>query len=255
MGTSVKTGNPPQFKAATDLSTLIPGVGSSVGIEDIGKAIDFYKAHRAVFAAIIGFLGGIFGHKKAAAPAASSSTSSTSSSSSTSPTTGGTAPTGGSPGPDTRRVASLRSRYMLIERKNNLGQSGGGRYILPKSEFDAIVNGDDPARPGDRLHVDITPVDQHGVAFQPGDPANALLLKDPTAGQGEFNFRITHDVDGAEITSGYDDNGCTPVLLVPWEGHTIDSDEKWNVNYQAQFNGDGREVIQAPPLPTIRVQA
>lgn len=260
MVNSVKTGQPPQFGGSSggDLSTLIPGVASSIGIEDIGKAIDFYKKHRNVFQAILKVLG-LGGKPKpvVVAPTPQPDTS-------PGPAPGGntgtpTKPTSSvpTPTPEVRRVASLKSKYTLIERKRNLGEFGGGRYILPKDEFDQIVSGEGFCRPGDRLHVDITPVDQFGVAFAPGDEANNLLLKDVGVGQDESNFRITHDVDGAEITSGYNDFGCTPVLLVPWEGVTIDSDEKWNVNYQAQYNGPGGrgDVIQAPALPTIRVVA
>lgn len=258
----VKTGVPPEFAVKSDLSSLIPAVASNVGIEDIGKAINFYKQHRRVFAAILAVFG--IGKKKGGESGADP----------------GSVPGGGSPGPtgntgtpggtgtpattpstppttpgSARRVAGLKARYMLIERKNRLGQAGGGRYILPKAEFDEIVEGSGELRPGDRVHVDVTPVDQFGVAFQPGDEANRLLLEDPNDEAGPLGAsRIRHHIEGdGELTNEYNDYGCTPVILVPWEGRQMDSDRRSTVGYFATYHTPDGDMVTSNRLRALTV--
>jgi hypothetical protein len=257
MGTATKTGQPPDFKAATDLSTLIPGVGASVGIGDIAKAIEFYKKNRGAIAVIIGFLKGLFGGgKDAGKPSPLPVPEQPSPLPVPTPKPVPSAPVP----PQDRRVGSLRVKYFFIERKNQPGKFGGGRHILSKPEFDGIVSGGDYLRLGDRVHVDITPVDQFGQPFMPGGEENRSLLYDPSGPVDTHNFRMKHNIisGGAvagELTSEYDDYGCTPVILVPWEGGpAIDSDAEATLAYQPVFDGpDGR--ISGPTLPTLNIRA
>jgi len=246
----VKTGLPPTgLGGSKDLKDVIPAIGAGVGIEDIGKAVEFFKKNRGVIGAILALFG--IGKPKTPAPAP------------TTPAPAPTAPTSGSTTvptpqePAERRVASLRAKWFLIERKNTPGQQGGGRHIIAKGEFDAITSGADPARLGDRLHVDVTPIDQFGQAFQPGGEENKALLVDPQDREGELGkSRIEHVIEGnGELTSEYDDFGCTPVILVPWEGGRVDSDEESSVTYRAIYRGPNGERVESNTLPTIRIKA
>jgi hypothetical protein len=45
------------------------------------------------------------------------------------------------------------------------------------------------------------------------------------------------------------------VVLVPWEGHVIDSDETWSVNGRPMYDSPEGRVLFGEDLPTIRVKA
>ncbi len=245
MGTATRTGQPARLPESSDLKDLIPAIGSQVGINDIGAAITFYKKHRGVIAAILGLFG--IG-KKDDVPTVPTPVPA--------PVPEPGTPTPVPPQPERRRVAKLRAKYTLIERKNRPGEPGGGRHILSKPEFDSIVAGNDYLRLGDRVHIDITPEDDKGVAFQPGGEENRLLLKhendDPN---WTPNHRINQRIEGeADLTSEYDDYGCTPVLTIPLQAAQVDSDVTWTVGYQPLFDGPGG-VIEGPRLPDLRVKA
>jgi len=251
MTDSTKTGAPPSFKAQSDLSRVIPAVGASVGIEDIGKAIEFYKKNRGTIDAVIRFFKGLFGggKKEVPAPVPQPAPQPSEDVDESEP-----APT---PAPGTGlKVVGLKAKWFFIERKNTPGQQGGGRHILDKSAFDSIVAGSEYARLGDRLHVNITPYDQHGRDFVPGGDENRLLLNNPSGEDDTPNHRIKHEIRGnGELTSEYDDYGCTPVILVPWVGEQIDSDKESSVSYVAKFYGPDGRVIESAELPAIKTRA
>lgn len=234
----VKTGAPPNFKAQTDLSNLIPSMAASVGIGNIVEAIEFYKKNRGAIQALIRFFKGLFGGGKPAPAAASTPVPSP-----VSPAPVTVGPDMPERGPAAQRTpTSLKASLMLVEKKNNPRKAGGGRYIADRDTFAAIKALEDPARRGDRLHMNVTPADAFGD-FQPGGRENRGLLYDPESGP-EGRSRIEHIITGGgELTSEYDDHGCTPVILIPWEQESgpfpIDTGKRWEVTYQAVWRGDG----------------
>lgn len=264
--TSVKTGLPPQFGGAEgsrDLKDIIPAIGSSVGIDDIGKAVEFFKKHRGLIGAILGLFG--IGKPKAPKPSPLPPPTEPPPSPGLPPkdSAPGTPPSTPAPG-GVRIPTGLRSAWFLIERKNRPGEYGGGRHILGKDDFDAITNGDGWARLGDRLHVNTTPYDAQGD-FQPDNPDgrsdNRGLLVDPNDPAGENGkSRIVHHIFGnGELTSEYDDYGCTPVVLIPWEDGDgpikNDTDVVSEVSYQAEYRGPNGERVMGNRIGPIRIKA
>lgn len=144
---------------------------------------------------------------------------------------------------EARRVFSLQVKYFFIERKNTPWKKGGGRFIIGKPQFDAVLSGSDPLQAGDRIHIDITPHDQFGKPFQPGEAANNLLLRPD--GYPAMEHRISGGI--GELTNEYDDYGCTPVILIPWEG--IQPGFQGVVGYSAAFSG-----ITSNALPDLRIR-
>jgi hypothetical protein len=239
---SSKTGQAPTFAGgSSDLKDVIPAVGAGFGIEDIGKAIEFYKKNQGLISTILALFG--IGKKKPAPPVAATVPD---------PTTG-TAPAPGTPPvapvPQQRKPDAIRSGLFLVEKKNNPRKAGGGRFIADKKTFEEIKSGSSPARRGDRMHINTTPSDSVGD-FMPGGRENDSLLIDVARGQAPNNFRIEHIVTGGgEVTSGQDDFACTPVILIPWEQEPggpfpIDTGERWEMTYQAVFHGENGERFE-----------
>lgn len=106
-----------------------------------------------------------------------------------------------------RVVKSIGLRVACIQQHSNGGQ------LYDKAAFDLIMSGANPVAPGDRIHLDATPVDSNGVKYVTGDPANALL-----------NFSYFSSDDRLELHGADHDAvhnfGCTPVYKVPvdWTG-------------------------------------
>lgn len=166
-----------------------------------------------------------------------------------------------------RKVASLRTKWYFFERTEN------GSKVLDKATYDDIIAGNQFLTRGDRLHVDITPVDQNGIAFGPGDAENnALLLKDPSLGDVEGNHRFDHVVsvngqeyhsgdtvpglswDGQDVvflTSEYDDLACTPVLTV---SRDLALNNSWNVSYHTIYTAPDGSKIVGPKTPAVIVK-
>lgn len=239
--TSIKTGQTPDFKSQTDLSRAIPAIGKQVGITDIGEAIAFYKKHKTAIQAVLSFLGGIFGHKSSSPAPAGDPGPAPGGSTGTPPDPGSPATPTPVPPQGTRRIpTSLHSEMTLVETKRRPREAGGGRdshgeTIGDHETFKEIKAGTTPTRRGARVHIDTTPSDRFGK-FKPGGDENLSL-------------RIRHVLTGdAELTSEYDDFGCTPVILIPWEQapgvpYPIDTGKRWEVTYQAiQQNPDGTET-------------
>lgn len=226
--------------ASSDLQDVIPAIGKGFGIKDLGAAIAFYKQHQGLIATILSFFG--IGKKKNAPPVAVPA-----------PVPEGVPAPAPAPAPPTdrqRTPTSLNSALFLVEKKNNPRKAGGGRFIADKETFEEIKAKTSPARRGDRLHINTTPKDGVGV-FQPGGPENRSLLMDPNDPTGPLGkSRIEHVLTGgAELTSEYDDYGCTPVLLIPWEKEPgvpfpIDTGEDWKVTYQAIYRGPNGETVE-----------
>jgi len=193
---------------------------------NVGAAVSWLFRNKEKLGGLVGFLKGIGQHlgigKKKTEQADHGPT--------TVPTVAPPAPT--TPVPvlsvprEARRVAGLRLTVMGIEIPKS-DKPGTGQRLLNKLEFDKVMSGADPIDAGSRIHTDCTPFDQYGVAFQPGDPANASeLLFDPNGPQEWANFRLkdvifedhgegTGEPGGfTEPTSNYDDFGCTTVFKV-----------------------------------------
>lgn len=190
-----------------DFGEVFPVVGASVGIDDITKVAEIYKNNKPIFDALFGFFKGLFkksGQRKdgVAVPVVVDP-----------PVIPPPVVVPAPPAP--RRVAALRAKWYFIEIPKDAAESEGdipnkNMKIASKSEFDAFVSGANAIPRRSRLHVDITPVDQFGVDFQPGDEANKLLLRPD--GYPAFAHRLSGPVF---LTNEYDDFGCTPVLKIP----------------------------------------
>jgi hypothetical protein len=109
-----------------------------------------------------------------------------------------------------RRIASAGVTVFWVARKNQPFKEGGGRYLIADAEKNRIVAGSDPLQAGDRVCYDVTPKDQNGVKFKPGDAANEQFqgVFYEALGMGEIQQQ---DPEGI----GYDP---TPVVFVPWKG-------------------------------------
>ena len=125
--------------------------------------------------------------------------------------------------PAGRLVTALRSKITGIQNHR------GGGNLYEKAEFDRIVSGDNPAHAGDRLHIDITPIDQFGKPFQTGEPGHpegedegiqylvrfngqqTVINPVDLAGNGD-NDRVTPD--NITLHSWHDDYGLTPVVKI-----------------------------------------
>lgn len=166
-----------------------------------------------------------------------------------------------------RKVQSLRSKWYFFERTEK------GSQVLRKDEYDAILAGTSFLTRGDRLHIDITPVDASNVAMQPGDAENEiLLLQDPTKGDNEGNHRFDYVavVDGKEyhsgdtvpgqtwdgqdvvfLTSEYDDLGCTPVMTV---NRDLELGSQHTVSFYAVYTAPDGSKVTGPKTPQVIVK-
>lgn len=174
-----------------------------------------------------------------------------------------------------RKIATARAKWFFFEEMTRKGTDTtfGERKISPKSRFDDILGGAELGL-GARLHIDVTPFDQSGLAFQSGDPDSArLLLTDASRGPVEGNNRIQHHllIDGRDYESGdvntgvnwdgqdvaglsseYDDMACTPVLTIAQDLPL--SVERKIAYYAVIFPADGSAPIRTNTLPVLRIK-
>jgi hypothetical protein len=147
-----------------------------------------------------------------------------------------------------REIAVLLNRYFWINRKLTPWVEGGGRKLLGNPEAQAIYAGDDPCQGGDRVCFDITPVDQFGRKFVPGDQANVLMKGieyEVLGGVGELQLQ---DPEGI----GFDP---TPVVFVPWEGGTVKPGFQGELGLVARYtNPQTGAEIRSNALPSLRIR-
>lgn len=106
-----------------------------------------------------------------------------------------------------RTVKSIKAHIMGGQQKSKTGPGHpGGGADYSHDEIEARRNLSEPFAPGDRIHIDNTPVDTQGKDYEPGDPDNAAL---------HLSHFVEPDDHKLELHSADDDNTCTPVYKVP----------------------------------------
>ncbi len=189
-----------------DFTESFPMVGAAVGIDDLTKIAQVYRDNKGMFDAIFSFFKSLVGKKKSAPGAPVVVT----------PAPVVVLPPPAGPIPSGRVVASLNVKWYFFEIPKNTDHPQDGDIpnkamrVATKDEFDDFVSGVNAIPRRSRLHVDITPVDQFGKDFLPGDEANKLLLRPD--GYPAFEHILGGPV---QLTNEYDDFGCTPVLKIP----------------------------------------
>jgi hypothetical protein len=139
-----------------------------------------------------------------------------------------------------RLPASFDAKWYWVNRKETPWQAGGGRYLLSDAEKRKIFDDGEPLQAGDRATADVSPVDAAGVKFQPGDPANAVLvdMRHEALGIGELQMQ-----DPLEV--GYD---MTPTCFIPWKH----PDVKPGYQGEAGLRGTWRHLSYSLPMLRVR---
>lgn len=181
----------------------------------------------------------------------------------TDPPVGGGRPVGTENPSTARRIAGVRAvHYMGAARKHQPYKEGGGRFSIDKDEFRSLMSQQSGCQAGDRFAGNMTPFDQFGKDFLPGEDANKLLLvrgmieehQDAGYGPGLYPAWEWVTSGDCEVTNEYDDYGCTPQILVPWK------DPKIRPGYRGAFSvkanlyvKDGRAVKPGDPHDNVFV--
>ncbi len=237
---------------------------AGIGLDDILSAVNTWEKYKDQLAPLLSFLAGLWNRIKNRKPTVTPPAPTPTPVTPTAPP-----PTPAQPPAAQRRVGSLRTKWHLFE----TWAGEGKRTIASKAEFDAIVAQEGYAGLGYRLHVDITPVDERGKAFDPDQPINdQLFLTDPTLGPVEGNNRITHVavVEGVEyrsgdvapgetwdgqdvvaLTSEYDGYAMTPVLTI---ARDLELSRERRVSYYAEFVGKDGTVVKSNRTPEVIVK-
>jgi hypothetical protein len=214
----------PNAPQGVDYADLFPAVGMSVGLDDITKIANVYRQNKGIFDALFGWLKQVFvksderkdngASQPVVVPA---------------PVLPPPAP----PKPEARAVRSLKVKWYFIEIPKESAHAEEGDIpnknmkIATKQQFDRYVAGKDALPRRSRLHIDITPVDQYGKEFEPGDEANKVLLR------GDGYPAMRHIITGPVVlTNEYDDYGCTPVLKIPKD---VNLPGRAAITYQAKL--------------------
>ena len=148
-----------------------------------------------------------------------------------------------------RKIAALSVKYFWINRKNTPYTEGGGRSLLSTAQFQAVISRADPLQAGDRVTLDITPIDQFGRPFQPADSANVLMKGIEhwvVGGVAELQLQDPENL-------GYDP---TPTLFVPWEPESgVKPGFQGELGYYCTYTdpGTGAE-IRSNELPNLRIR-
>lgn len=187
-----------------DYNDIFPVVakmaGLGGGVDAVNQAARLYLQNKGLIDAIFKVLGGLIhkGHKVSVVDAPVSIPA--------------PAPVAAPPGVEARRVVNLDVQLFYVERDKKRVVHDG-EELFNKDEAEAVRRGKGNVGWGDRVHLNITPIDQNGDKFEPGDEANKQLLR----ADGYPAFEHVISFDGGDsgpvgLSSEYDDFGCTPVL-------------------------------------------
>lgn len=112
----------------------------------------------------------------------------------------------------------LHARCFFLEDDRN-GSSGG--RVLDRNTFNRVLSesGPDAQMAGQRMHIDITPLDRDGQEIGPDDPRHPRVPGDVALRylwtyDGKINTDSRDEKDRFHLESVKDDFGCTPVLLL-----------------------------------------
>lgn len=247
----------PQLLALHNEGTLpIPGLPlkvntvaepGDVNVSILTKILKFYEANKGLFTILLPIIQGLLKGSPGKAPAVPVVT----------PPAPPPPPTviappplpGGIVAPPVKReIASLNVSYFWINRKNTPWVEGGGRYLLPSDKVKAILSREDPLQAGDRVCFDVTPRDQFGRVFAPGDDANVLMKGieyEVVGGIGELQLQ---DPEGL----GFDP---TPVVFVPWEASSgVKPGFQAELGLIARYTSPNTGVEVVGQVSTVRIR-
>lgn len=168
------------------------------------------------------------------------------------------------PEPMIRRVpAEIRANWTGIARKKHPYQEGGGRVRVSAQGFRKVMTDQDGLQAGDVVDINITPSDQFGKPFLPGEGANELLLR-PDGYPG-----FVHEISGKgylvrHMPDEHNPHGCTPSVRIPstFQDEEVKPGFRGTVGDTIKLpldaNGKACELSQAVKvlsvtLPTLRV--
>jgi hypothetical protein len=148
-----------------------------------------------------------------------------------------------------REIAQLIARYFWINRKNTPWKEGGGRQLLGNAQFQGILSRADPLQGGDRVTIDITPVDQYGRKFVTGDAANVLMQGIEHWVVGGVAELQLQDPEGL----GFDP---TPTLFVPWEKESgVTPGYQGELGYYCTYRNPKTGIeVRSNELPRLRIR-
>jgi len=151
------------------------------------------------------------------------------------------------PAPAAREIAALGVRYYWANRKNTPYKEGGDRKMIDGDFFRRILAGEDPWQCGDRVTFDVTPSDQWGRPFVPGDAANVLMrgIEYEVVGDGELQLQDPDNI-------GFDP---TPTIFVPWDPASgVKPGYQGELGLIARYTNPrtGEQIKSASPLTRIR---